>query len=197
MIVVVDLPCLGGGITKPHRHGHVHLHGVSKVRVSHHGHGVGERHTAEGPGYTEFGKLMFIDEELKTAGRFPEFAYGKNFPWPKEIRFLKERVEAQTGLVFGTCVCIWYPDGNIGVDYHSDQPAFGDTKVLPSISLGGERKFQLRENATGKVFEKRLETGSMIIMGEYCQERYEHCLPEDPECTEGRINLTFRQVGYD
>ncbi|MFK8161893.1 MAG: alpha-ketoglutarate-dependent dioxygenase AlkB [Lewinella sp.] len=153
-------------------------------------------HTADGPGLAAFGKLMFIDEDLHQSGRFPEAAYGKNFPWPPEILTLKNRVEAHTGLVFGTCVCIWYPDGNIGVDYHSDQPAFGDTTVLPSISLGAERNFQLRENATGKVFEKRLETGSMIIMGAHCQDRYEHCLPEDPACTEGRINITFRQVGF-
>jgi alkylated DNA repair dioxygenase AlkB len=170
---------------------HYILHdcGIDKYRI--------DTHTAAGPGYTEFGKLMFIDEEFRATGRFPEEAYNKNFPWPPEMMGLKRRVEAHTGRVFGTCVCIYYPDGNIGVDYHSDQPAFGDTTVLPSISLGVERKFQLRENATGKVFEKRLETGSMIIMGEHCQDRYEHCLPEDPQCTEGRINLTFRQVGYD
>lgn len=153
-------------------------------------------YTAEGPCLTEFGKLMFVDQELHTSGRFPEAAYGKNLPWPPEMLSLKNRVEAHTGLVFGTCVCIWYPDGNIGVDYHADRPAFGDTSTLPSISLGAERVFQLRENTTHKVFEKRLEAGSMIIMGEHCQERYEHCLPEDPDCTEGRINLTFRQVGY-
>jgi alkylated DNA repair dioxygenase AlkB len=152
--------------------------------------------TAKGACLTEFGKLMFVDQALHASDRFPEAAYGKNFPWPPEMLPLKNRVEAHTGLVFGTCVCIWYPDGNIGVDYHSDRPAFGDTTVLPSISLGAERNFQLRENATQKVFEKRLEVGSMIIMGKHCQERYEHCLPEDPTCTEGRINLTFRQVGF-
>lgn len=157
-----------------------------------------DAHRIETPGQTlvksAFGKLMFIDEELRPD--FPEHAYGKNFGWPPEMLPLKQRVEAHTGRCFATCVCIWYPDGRIGVDYHADRPAFGDTTVLPSLSLGAERNFRLRENATGKVLELLLEEGSMVIMGKHCQERYEHCLPEDPECTEGRINLTFRQVGY-
>ena len=155
-------------------------------------------HRIDTPGQTSsksaFGKLMFIDEELRP--QFPEFAYGKNFSWPSQLLALKQRVEAHTGRYFATCVCIWYPDGNIGVDYHSDKPAFGDTTILPSISLGAERNFQLREKATGEVLELLLGEGSMVIMGEHCQEHYEHCLPEDPACTKGRINLTFRQVGY-
>lgn len=145
---------------------------------------------------SDSGKLMFIDEKHRAAGRFPEEAYGKNFFWPPAMQALRERVEAHTGRRFGTCVCIYYPDGNVGVDYHADFPAFGDTTVLPSLSLGAERLFALREKATGVIFKQPLAPGSMIVMGEHCQDRYEHSLLLDPKCKVGRINLTFREIGF-
>ena len=141
-------------------------------------------------------KIMFVDEELYTKNVFPEEVWGKTEIWSDELREIKEKVEAFTGLPFGVCVCIYYPDGNSGVTYHSDFPAFGDTTTIPSLSIGAERIFYLREKETLQVHDILLQEGSMLVMGENCQERYEHSLPINPECTTGRINLTFRQYGF-
>lgn len=141
-------------------------------------------------------KIMFVDEELHAQNTFPEEVWGKTAIWSDQLRTIKEKVEAFTGLVFGVCVCIYYPDGNSGVTYHSDFPAFGDTTTIPSLSIGAERIFYLREKESLQVHEILLQEGSMLIMGEYCQERYEHSLPINPAYTKGRINLTFRQYGY-
>ncbi|MEM6719085.1 MAG: alpha-ketoglutarate-dependent dioxygenase AlkB [Bacteroidota bacterium] len=141
-------------------------------------------------------KIMFVDEKLYTNNVFPEEIWGKTAIWSEELYTIKKKVEAFTGLSFGVCVCIYYPDGNSGVTYHSDFPAFGDTTTIPSLSIGAERPFYLREKESLQVHEIRLQEGSMLIMGEHCQERYEHSLPVDPSCSEGRINLTFRQYGY-
>ena len=74
--------------------------------------------------------------------------------------------------------------------------AYGDTNIIPSISLGEEREFQLRENATQEIYNITLENGSMIIMGENCQKNYEHALPPHSKYKNARINLTFRKYGF-
>ena len=111
------------------------------------------------------------------------------------MKIVKEKVETYTGHQFETCVCIYYPDGNSGVGYHSDFIAFGDTTLIPSLSLGEDRIFKLREKETLIEHEILLNNGSLIIMGEHCQERYEHSLPENSKYKNPRINLTFRKYG--
>lgn len=142
------------------------------------------------------GKIMFIDQELYDAQAFSAIQHGKTAVWPEQLLPVRKKIEQLTGRKFGTGVCIYYPDGNVGVDYHSDFPAFGDTTVIPSLSLGEERLFYLREKQSQETFDLILEKGSLLIMGENCQERYEHSLPSDPRYKQGRINITFRQVGF-
>ena len=141
------------------------------------------------------GKIMFIDSSLKEANRFPEEIWGFTKAWSASLHQLRERVEEHTGEVFKTCVCVYYPDGTSGITYHSDLPAFGDTDVIPSVSLGAVRDFCFREKANGEVYEMTLAHGSMVVMGAHCQERYEHALPLAADCNQPRINLTFRKFG--
>lgn len=147
--------------------------------------------------FSDFGKIMVIDQDLYEANRFPSAVYGKVMTWPKPLMEVKERIEDLTGREFKVCVCIYYPDGSSGVDFHSDPAAYGDTTVIPSLSIGEERLFQIKEKETGEIHQLILENGSLIIMGEHCQERYEHCLPIDLKYKKGRINMTFRQYGFD
>ena len=147
-------------------------------------------------GFSDFGKIMFIDKDLHDSNRLPDFAYGKSFIWSDKMASLKDKIESLTGHSFQVCVCIFYPDGNCGVDFHYDPPSFGDTSYIPSLSLGEERSFLLRHKNTGIVNDLILRDGSLIIMGEQCQEKYEHCLPINPSYKNGRINLTFRKFGF-
>ncbi len=153
--------------------------------------------TLSGEAYRHtYGKMMFIDKDLFEEKKFPEAVWGANRIWSKEMAMVKERVETLTGHTFATCVCIYYPDGNSGVEYHSDFASFGDTSIIPSVSLGEERKFYLREKRTLEEHKFFLENGSLIIMGENCQELYEHSLPVDAAYKRPRINLTFRKYGF-
>ena len=145
----------------------------------------------------DFGKLMFLDQELLDSNRFPQEYWGPSLPWTENLSSLRKRIEQNTGQTFRVGVLIFYPDGQSGMDYHADYSAFGDTSTIPSISLGAERLFKLREKENGSEFALTLAHGSLIVMGEHCQERYEHCLPIDPACTSPRISLTFRKYGYD
>ena len=143
-----------------------------------------------------YGKMMFIDKKLNDENKFPESIWGPTKIWSEEMKMVKDRVESYTGHQFKTCVCIYYPDGNSGVAYHSDLVAFGDTTLIPSLSLGDERIFKLREKETLLEHEILLNNGSLIIMGEHCQDRYEHSLPENSKYKDPRINLTFRKYGF-
>ncbi len=145
---------------------------------------------------SDYGKIMFMDENLYAENKLPENQWGKTAIWSDELKKIKERVEAFTNRIFHVCVCIYYPDGNSGVGYHSDYVAYGDTSVIASISIGEEREFYLREKKNFKVFDLVLEEGSLLVMGENCQDRYEHSLPTNPKYEKGRINLTFRKYGF-
>lgn len=144
----------------------------------------------------DHGKMMFIDEQLLANNALPEEIWGHSKVWTPLMAKLKTEVEQLSGHSFGVCVAIYYADGNVGVGYHSDPPAFGDTQCIPSLSLGEERMFNLREKTTTKEYSLLLEQGSLLVMGDQCQQRYEHALPTDTAYTQPRINLTFRQYGF-
>ena len=144
-----------------------------------------------------FGKIMFLDQNLLDENRFPEQQWGPTKPWTDKLKTVKEQIEILTNQKFQVCVLIYYPDGSSGVDFHSDYVAFGDTSMIPSISLGEKREFIFREIESGNKFITTLENGSLITLGNYCQERYEHSLPINPEYKNPRINLTFRKYGFN
>jgi len=144
-----------------------------------------------------FGKMIFLNEELLTNNAFPESIWGNTIAWSKEMLSVKKRIENYANHEFKTCVCIYYPDGNSGIAYHADEIAFGDTSIIPSISLGAERPFNLREKKSLKESTIILEHGSLLTMKNGCQEHFEHSLPLNSSYKNPRINLTFRQYGFD
>jgi alkylated DNA repair dioxygenase AlkB len=142
------------------------------------------------------GGLTFADEELLGFDKLAE-AFGVRRVWSPLMQAVKDKVEAVAQDAFQVCRCIYYADGDAGVGYHSDLPAFGDTSLIASVSLGAEREFLLRDKDNpDAVHSMILGNGSLLLMGENCQERYEHSLPRDPECRSPRINLTFRRYGW-
>lgn len=143
----------------------------------------------------DFGKLIFTDKILQETKAFPKSVWGTSLEWSDKMLSIKKRIERFTGHKFEVCVCIFYPNGKSGIAYHSDYTAFGNTSYIPSLSVGEEREFCLREKATLKETKIILENGSLIIMGENCQERYEHSLPANEVYKQPRINLTFRKYG--
>lgn len=144
----------------------------------------------------EVGKLMFVEPRLTDPELFP-LAHGRRVPWPRLLEDVMKRAAGITGTTYEVCVCIHYPDGNAGVAFHSDFPAFGDTSSIASVSLGAERRLALREkNDWSNEHVVQLGHGSLLFMGRHCQDRYEHALLMDEECKDPRINLTFRMFGW-
>jgi alkylated DNA repair dioxygenase AlkB len=145
---------------------------------------------------TDFKKIIFLEKELKNQNAFPFEFWGNSMEKTESLYSLTKKIESYVGQYFEVCVLVFYPNGNSGVDFHSDFSAFGDTTTLPSISLGEEREFQLRNKESYETYSKVLRHGSMIIMGENCQNNYEHSLPINPSYSNPRINLTFRRYGF-
>lgn len=153
---------------------------------------------ADGGEFTAgFGKINFMDQDLYHQNKLPSEQFGQKETWFPALEEVRNALIPIANRNFQVGVCIYYPDGNSGVGYHSDLVAFGDTSVIASVSLGEEREFHLREKATQKIYSMILAEGSLLIMGEGCQENYEHALPTDPIYKNGRINITFRQYGYN
>lgn len=141
---------------------------------------------------TDSFKILFLIDELIESNSHPEQIHGKNHPFTGKMAELKQKVEAFAEMEFDLAMCLYYPDGNFYAPYHFDQQTSGHNTILPSISLGEVRAFSFKENDTGECYSMDLADGSLLIMGDYCQARYEHSLLKDPKYKHGRINITFR-----
>jgi alkylated DNA repair dioxygenase AlkB len=130
--------------------------------------------------------------------------------WPKLLLDCKNRIEKQLGVKFNYgFVNIYETKNDDGtpaehyIGWHSDSEGDivtsddGQTTIA-SISLGDERKFQLRQNyRVGKdtpttITNVVLEHGSLCTMEKHTQKMYKHCVPKKKGATKPRINVTFR-----
>ncbi len=144
---------------------------------------------------TETGAYMFADAELTSFEALPE-VWGGRSPWPESLARVRDRIEDELGIHFRVARCIYYRDGSEGMGFHRDLPAYGSTSTIASLSLGSEREFAFR--SISDPFDSltiKLASGSLLFMGEGCQDNYEHSLLYDENCREDRLNLTFRLYG--
>ena len=109
------------------------------------------------------------------------------------MKEIKEKIEKLTGAKYNICLANYYENGFNTIGYHSDREEFGSVSNIASISLGVERIFRFREKKDRSYeIDFHLENGCLIVMGDNCQELYEHCIVKDELIKKGRINLTFR-----
>ena len=141
----------------------------------------------------EVGAYMFADTELTSFEQLPE-VWGGRSPWPQSLAAIRDRIEATTGTRYQVARAIYYADGAHGMDFHRDLPAYGPTCPIASISLGAEREFVFRPlDPSERNYSLVLKKGSLLVMGKFCQERYEHGVPRSSADIGPRINLTFRK----
>ena len=118
-------------------------------------------------------------------------------PVTKTLSKISERVFDLSGLRFNGVLVTLYRDGRDSVGWHSDNEAqFGPDPVIASISFGASRDFMLKHltNRTVKEICCTLTDGSLLVMGSGVQKHWKHRLPRRLRVTEGRINLTLRNV---
>jgi alkylated DNA repair dioxygenase AlkB len=145
----------------------------------------------------EIGGYIFADPELTSVEALPE-VWGQRSTWTDSLARVRDRITEQTGFRFRVARCAYYKDGSAGADFHRDLPAYGSTSAIASLSLGAEREFVFRSTSdTTEHFSIHLSPGSLLFIGEGCQELYEHALLRDERCGKPRLNLTFRKYGWE
>ena len=115
--------------------------------------------------------------------------------WTAELSGIRRRVEEAAGAPFNSVLLNRYRDGGDSMGFHADdEPELGTNPVVPSISLGAERRFVLRHNWTRERIEYDLKHGSLLVMAGTLQHFWQHALPKLTRPAGERINLTFRNL---
>ena len=115
-------------------------------------------------------------------------------PWPPELAAIRAEL-ARRGYVVNSCLANLYRDGNDKVGWHADdEPELGIDPVIPSVSLGAERDFDLRNNVTGEKVRQALGHGSLAVMLAGTQRMWKHQIPVRRRVQRRRVNLTYRMV---
>lgn len=111
------------------------------------------------------------------------------------IDTLREHISAFTGARFNSVLANLYRDGNDRLGWHADnEECNGPEPVIASVSLGAERRFDLRHRESGTTVRTLLPHGSLLMMSGRLQQRWVHQVPRMAKVTSPRVNLTFRLV---
>lgn len=115
--------------------------------------------------------------------------------WPEYLKAVKDKTQQVVGTKFNSLLLNFYRDGADSIGWHSDdEKELGTNPIIASISLGGERTFQIRHKTTKEKQNMVLNNGSLVIMGGTMQHFWQHCVPKTTKQVAARINLTFRNI---
>jgi alkylated DNA repair dioxygenase AlkB len=117
-------------------------------------------------------------------------------PWTPALLDIKTAIEKRFDVRFNSVLLNYYRNGQDSVAWHSDnEPALGPDPLIASLSLGAERRFELkhRDGKTPKI-NIELADGSLLLMGSGLQRHWSHQLPKQAWITQPRLNLTFRLI---
>ncbi|BBN80549.1 hypothetical protein PA25_05340 [Pseudoalteromonas sp. A25] len=141
-------------------------------------------------------RMMFLAPNLASSDQFP-LHHGRRADTCAELEQLRHQIAQCTGVNLAVAVCLYYPNGEESLGFHSDLPAFGSTDVIASISLGAQREFLIRsQNNLSEQQSVTLEHGSLLVMGKGFQDMYEHAVARGAVDMGPRFNISFRQFGY-
>lgn len=116
-------------------------------------------------------------------------------PWSPLVTQIRERIEQMFNFKFDYVLLNYYRNGYDKIGFHRDEEATEkDKNVIASISLGAVRKFQIKKRfGVPEEYLFYLPHGSCLMMRGNTQLHWLHSVPQQPEITQPRINLTFRK----
>lgn len=128
-------------------------------------------------------------------------------PWTPElerVRLVAQRCAAAAGTAcaaggaaapFNSVLANLYRDGDDTMGWHADdEPELGTAPVIASVSLGAERRFDLRHRRTRETVRTVLPSGSVLVMSGATQRHWVHAVPRQARVRGARINLTYRTI---
>jgi len=118
-----------------------------------------------------------------------------SLPWTRNLHYLKDLVEQQTGETYNSCLLNLYHSGEEGMAWHSDgEKALQENGAIASLSFGAIRKFAFKHKQSKEVVSLFLKPGSLLVMKDVTQKHWLHRLPPTKKVHEPRVNLTFRTI---
>ena len=118
-------------------------------------------------------------------------------PWQGPITEIRDKIQALGDADFNSVLLNYYRNGQDSVAWHADdEPELGANPVIASLSLGAERKFQLRHkrDKSRDRYHMLLRNGSVLIMGKTLENNRLHQLHKETTLQSPRITLTFRML---
>ena len=138
-------------------------------------------------------KMNFLSPRLYDSKKFLSH-HGRGTVVFDELFNVMQSVNKLLGTEFDVCVCLYYPNGDEYIDFHSDLPAFGPTDTIASLSIGTTRNFVIRDGVSKEeVLNLELESCSLLVMGDGFQDIYEHSLQKNSSIYDDRFNFSFRK----
>ena len=115
-------------------------------------------------------------------------------PWTPLLSEIRQRVEAAAGQALNGVLLNHYRDGQDAMGWHSDDEAvLGRNPLVASLSLGGERRFDLRRKGASRIEHSlALSHGSLLVMAGATQHHWQHQVARTRKPCAPRLNLTFR-----
>ena len=116
-------------------------------------------------------------------------------PWTPLLQSIRSQCETKTNHSFNGVLVNYYRDGKDHLGWHSDDEIInGPEPLIASISLGAERRFDMRHRDTREIVSTSLGHGSLLVMSGLSQRCWEHRIPKMLRLADARINLTFRRL---
>lgn len=112
-------------------------------------------------------------------------------PWDAMAKLWMERLNKEHGFALDCCFMNGYEDARDWLGWHADVGTDPSQPVI-SLSLGGERDIEVRNNETGVTERFRLAHGSVFIMPPGFQQTHQHRIPKAGYEVAPRISLTYR-----
>jgi alkylated DNA repair dioxygenase AlkB len=114
-------------------------------------------------------------------------------PWDDFVKSTMERLNAEFGFRLDCCFMNGYADKRDALGWHADDsPEMDPTEPVISLSLGGERDIEIRDNERTYAERFRLGHGSVFIMTPGMQQTHQHRIPKAGYEVGPRISLTYR-----
>ena len=117
--------------------------------------------------------------------------------WNDVLLQLKESVENYSEIKFNSVLLNEYPNGEVGMGWHSDdEKELGTDPIIASLSFGANRDFIFKHKTDRSIenVKLHLKSGSLLLMLGSTQHYWKHSLPKRLKVKEPRINLTFRNI---
>ena len=116
-------------------------------------------------------------------------------PWVPGLAMLKDKLASACQQTFNGVLCNYYRHGHDYMGWHSDnEDSLGQQPLIASLSLGADRRFDLRKRGEKSYRSITLQHGSLLVMSGDLQQHWQHRLPKQTKQDKPRLNLTYRLI---